>query len=83
MATLDWVSSLPNENCFRAEGDETTWLIWPSVVDGKWSLWSVAKNSTVISPVDAGLFASLGQARAAAQKAESGDRLPPLGYRRT
>ncbi len=79
MATLEWTNSLPTDNCFKAEGDAATWLIRPSIIDGKWNLWQIAKDSAVACPEDAGIFESLGQARAAAQSAENGHRNSAAG----
>lgn len=70
MVTLEWTAWLSIDNCFKAEGEQFTWFVRPSVIDGKWNLSKVANDDEIGYPTGVGNFDGLEAAKAAAQRAE-------------
>lgn len=70
MTTLNWSNWLRGENCIKAEGENLTWIVAPSRTDGPWKLFNVPNDSETGDSVSVGVFHSMTQALAAAQRAE-------------
>lgn len=70
MTTLNWSHWLRGENCIKAEGKCLTWIITPSPTDGPWKLFNVPNDSETGDVVSVGVFHSITQALAVAQRAE-------------
>lgn len=72
MTTLNWSNWLRGENCIKAKGECLTWVISPSLTDGPWQLSKVPNDSETGDFVSVGVFHSMTQALAVAQRAEQG-----------
>lgn len=72
VTNLRWTGWLSIENCFRAQGEQFTWFVRPSVIDGKWNLSRVANTDRIGYAQGVGIFDGLEEAKAAAQRTEIG-----------